>query len=258
MSSILVLREFDDYSRILSANGFEVINCPTIETVPLEDLSELEAKLAKTDYDGIFLTSRTAAQIFREKIGEKNLGFGGKIYVLGKRSYEILLRVENLNLIFFERANTAREMLEAISPEDLKNKRFLFVRGENSLRVVPDFLKRIGAEIDEAIVYRTNSLEIGSDKIEAFSDRFGRGEIICSCFFSPSAAQSFLRQCGEIFRQSKIAVIGKTTADFFAGENVKVDFISPKATAEDFAKALIDYLKRNQAKSRSSTRADKI
>ncbi len=51
-----------NFSRILAENGFEVINLPLIETKPLEDLREFEAKLDKIEnYDGIFLTSRKRA-----------------------------------------------------------------------------------------------------------------------------------------------------------------------------------------------------
>ncbi len=45
MREILVVREFDNFSRILSESGLKVINCPTIEVAPLEDLSDFEAKL---------------------------------------------------------------------------------------------------------------------------------------------------------------------------------------------------------------------
>ncbi|MCY7344670.1 MAG: uroporphyrinogen-III synthase, partial [Pyrinomonadaceae bacterium] len=63
------------------------------------------------------------------------------------------------------------------------------------------------------------------------------------CFFSPSAAASFIEQFGaEILHQTIIATIGKTTAEFFGERNLNVGFVSLKATAEDFAVALIEYL----------------
>ncbi|MCY7345942.1 MAG: uroporphyrinogen-III synthase, partial [Pyrinomonadaceae bacterium] len=108
---ILVLREFDDFSVILAENGFEIINLPLITTKSFEDLGEFEAKLAAIgDYDGVFLTSAKAAEIFRAKLIEKTVSYGGRIYVLGRRSHEILRNL-NLDLCFDESANTAREML---------------------------------------------------------------------------------------------------------------------------------------------------
>jgi uroporphyrinogen-III synthase len=250
MASILVVRQFDDFSRILAENNFEVINCPAIKTVPLTDLSDFEKKLKTldADYDGIFLTSKTATEIFCRVLSEENIKFGGKIYVLGRRSFELLRGSGNLNLVFCETAATAREMMDAIAPEDLKNKRLLFIRGEKSLNVVPDFLKKQGAAaaVDETIVYRTNEITIANDKIEEIRKSLANGEIVAACFFSPSGAASFLRQFGgEVLRQTKIAVIGKTTAEFFEKQNLTVDFVSPKASAKDFAAELSGYLKKS-------------
>ncbi len=243
MKRVLVVRKFDDFSRILSENGLSVINYATIKTVPLENLSDLSAKLETIDnYDGIFLTSAAATEIFRLKLREIKLNFRGKIYVLGKRSFD-LLKGENLDLVFDETANTAREMLEKISLEDVQGKRFLFVRGETSLRIVPGFLSEIAA-IEETIVYRTENIPVEIDKINLIGEMLEKKEIVCSVFFSPSGAESFLEQFGtEILRHNKIATIGKTTADFFEKQNLKVDFVASKATAEDFAVKLIEYLK---------------
>jgi uroporphyrinogen-III synthase len=248
MTSVLVLREFDEFSRILSEKGFDIINLPVIETKPLENLSEFEERLAKIEiYDGIFLTSRNSARVLAEQLRVKQVSFGGKVYVLGKRGFEIL-RTENLNLIFFETANTARELLGKIAPEELKNKRFLFVRGEKSLRTIPEFLEKI-ASVDETIVYRNRKKTVGIDKIKEISEKLDSGEIRAASFFSPSAAQSFLEQFGkEILHQTMIAAIGTTTADFLEKENLRVGFIASKATAEDFASELAEYLQNGKRK----------
>jgi uroporphyrinogen-III synthase len=243
MKRVLVVRKFDDFSRILSENGISVINCPTIRTVVREDLKDFSVKLETIDnYDGIFLTSSMATNIFLQKFRENKLKFRGKFYVLGKRSFD-LLKSENLNLVFDETANTAREMLEKIKTDDLKNKRFLFIRGEKSLRVVPDFLSEI-ATIEETIVYRTEKAPVVIDKINAIAQLIKKNEISCAVFFSPSGAESFSEQFGaDNLHQIKIATIGKTTADFFEKRNLKVDFIASKTMVKDFAIEFIEYLK---------------
>lgn len=242
MASILVVREFDNFSRILAEKGFSVVNCPMIETVPLEDLSGFEAKLsALENYDGIFLTSAAAAEIFRRKFNERNITFGGKVFVLGKRSFEILQDAK-LDPFFDERANTAREMLDLIAPDELNGKYFLFIRGEKSLRVVPEFLEKI-AKVDEAIVYQTRKIRVEIDKLKEIREKFAKGEIIAACFFSPRGAESFLEQFGaKNLHQTKIATIGKTTADFFEKQNLTPYFVSAKAAAEDFAIELVKHL----------------
>lgn len=250
MSSVLVVRKFDAFSRILSEAGFSIINCPAIETVAFEKLDDFDKQISALEsYDGIFLTSAKAAEIFRRKLREKRVGYGGKIYVLGRRSFD-LLKDESLDLRFDETARTAREMLEKIALEDLQDKRFLFVRGEKSLRVVSDFLDEI-ASLDEAIVYRTVKALVNADKISELVEKIEMSEIICACFFSPSAAESFIEQFGaDILHQTVIAAIGKTTAEFFERRNLTVGFVSSKSAAADFAAELIEYLKK-QAEARA-------
>ena len=244
MKTILVIRELDNSSCILAKNGFEIINLPMIETKPIDNLGDFKAKLAEIgNYDGIFITSRHAAQLFRENL-PKN--YRGKVYILGRRSFKIL-KDAHLELIFNESANTAQEMLENIASNELKNKHFLFVRGEQSLRIVPEFLGKL-AKVDEAIVYETRKIKPETDKINEIREKIIQGEIAAACFFSPSGAEAFLEQfSAEILHQTLIATIGKTTAEYFERQDLKVDFVSPKSNAEDFAVELIDYLRRNLA-----------
>ena len=239
MRTILVIREFDNFSRVLTANNYEIINLPLIETKALDDLSGFKTILESIEnYDGVFLTSAAAAEIFRTNL---KTNYAGKVYVLGKRSYEIL-KDANLNLHFDAAANTAREMLENIAPDELKDKKFLFVRGEKSLRIVPEFLSKT-ATVDEAVVYETREIKVGIDKINELRENF---DFAAVCFFSPSAAQVFLEQFGaEILHQTIIATIGKTTAEFLERRNLKTDFVSSKSNAENFAIELVEYLRKD-------------
>jgi uroporphyrinogen-III synthase len=108
--------------------------------------------------------------------------------------------------------------------------------------VIPDFLAK-NATIDEVIVYETLPVKVETDELILLRDRFKRREIVCACFFSPSAAESFIEQFGRhILHQTKIAAIGKTTAKFIERQNLKVSFVSTRASAEDFAGELTSYL----------------
>jgi uroporphyrinogen-III synthase len=242
MKTILVIRTFDDFSRILNENDFAVINLPLIETKTLNDLSEFDAKLDQIGiYDAVFLTSAKAAEVFRLRLIEKKIDVPGKVYVLGKRGHETL-KGANLDLRFDEAANTAREMLVNIGFEELNNKRILFIRGEKSLRIVPEFLTNI-ASVEESIVYETVDVTVGADVLSNLREKLYRAEIAATCFFSPSAAKGFIEQFGaETADQTIIAAIGKTTAEYFELQNVKVGFVSSKSNAENFAVELIKYL----------------
>lgn len=240
---ILVVRQFDKFSSRLKDDGFEIINFPAIETVPIEDSGNLDEKLETLEkYDGLFFTSPKAAEIFLQR--KTGSGFRGKIYVLGNRT-KSLFENTNFEIVFCENANTARELINSFGESEFAGKKFLFLRGDKSLRAIPELLETV-AEIDEIIVYRT--IENAFDKIliAESGEKLRRGEIDWICFFSPSAVESFVKTFGDLLSgEIKIAAIGTTTAKKAAAENLKVEFVSPKASAEDFASGLIEYLKED-------------
>lgn len=221
MRSALVVRKYDAFSRILEENGFEVVNCPAIETIALDQPIRIDP-----DVDGVFVTSRKAAEVL-----SRASGLTARVYVLGRSSFEVL-KDRGFDLFFDSNANTAREMLESIPAGELEGRHFVFVCGEESLRIVPDFLKQV-ATVDELVVYRTERVTIDTELAKRQFDWI--------CFFSPSAGASFTDQLGlDAVRRSRVAVIGTTTAEFFADHGVDVDLVATNATAEKFANELIE------------------
>jgi uroporphyrinogen III methyltransferase/synthase len=240
---ILVVREFDKFSSRLRENGFEIINLPSIQTVPFEDSSDLDEKLETLEkYDGLFFTSPKAAEVFLQRKPETD--FRGKIYVLGNRT-KLLFENAGFETVFRENANTSEELVNSFDKSEFAGRKFLFPRGDKSLRAIPELLKTV-AEIDEIVVYRT--IENAADEIliGEIREKLRGDRIDWICFFSPSGIESFLKTFGDFsLNEIKIAAIGATTAKKAAAENLKVEFISPKASAEDFAFGLIEYLKQN-------------
>ncbi len=242
MAEILVIREKDRFTSILIEQGFLVVNFPVIKTEPLKDLSELESYLAEIEsFDGIFVTSVVATEVILAKLNKTRKNFRGKFFVLGKRSHD-LLKQSGYKTFFSELATTAKELLELIPKEELKNKKLLFPRGSRSLRVVPEMLQGI-AEVNEVVVYQTLFTETDEKKFIKIKGKLMNGKIGVICFFSPSSIERFLSMF-ENFLQGKIkvAIIGKTTAHYAEASNLRVDFVSPKPSATDFAIELADFL----------------
>lgn len=243
-TEILVARRKDLFSSILIEQGFTVTNFPTIKTEPLEDLSELENCLKKIEnFDGIFITSSTAAEILLAKLNQAQTRFHGKIFILGGKSLE-LFENTGVEIFFNEQANNVGDLLELIPAEELKGKRFLFPCGTRSLRVIPEKLGKI-ADVREVVVYKTIATDEVKTQSDEIKEKLKSGQFAAVCFFSPSGVEGFL---GEFdgFRQNniKIAVIGKTTAAYAKDNNLKVHFISAKPTAEVFAQGLTEYLRK--------------
>jgi uroporphyrinogen-III synthase len=245
-SLILVIREFDEFSRLLIENGFEVINFPAIQTLPIEDFSELEKKIDNLNrYDGLFFTSPKAAEVFLRNIENRINDFRGKVYVLGNRT-KLLFKNTHFDIVFRADTNTAEEFINSFGEDEFAKKKFLFLKGDKSLRTIPQLLKDKSV-VDEIVVYKTIENTVNITLKNEISDRYSKGEIDWICFFSPSGIQSFVKTYGELMLLNiKIAAIGATTAKKVAENNLKVEFVSPKASAEDFAFGLIDFIKNKK------------
>ena len=243
--TVLVVRKFDEFSRLLVETGFEIINFPTIETVPVEDFSDFDKMLGESEkYDGVFLTSSVATGIFLGRLKSRNLQFRGQLFVLGKKSKR-LLEAEGFEVFFNDKANTASDLIDTLPIEKLKNKCFLFPCGNKSLRVIINKLAGI-AKVEEAVIYKTVLPEIDEKLMAAVSEKLNNREIACICFFSPSGIENFLEICrSNLCQKTKIAAIGETTANAARARNLAVDLVSETAEATEFASGLIEYLRGN-------------
>jgi len=215
---------------MLRGAGIEVINLELIKTEVLEDLREFENLISRLDsYDGVFFTSPVAAQVFAERVEPRLVP---TVYALGRRATGVLVKA-GFAVRTIQDANTAEEMLTAFGDEQFAGKKLLFVRGERSMRTVPERLGGI-AGIEEVAVYRTVETEPADDTGENVSG----GAWIC--FFSPSAVEAFERRFGNAFH---VAAVGETTAGRARELGFNVRLVSSRATNEVFAKELIDRLR---------------
>ena len=239
--TILVIRSDDKFSSTLREAGFDVVNLELVETKPLDDLSALRGQLAKlSEYDGLFFTSPVAAEIFVKERNGSN-GFHGAVYALGRRAQNVLAS-SGLKVRSDVSVNTAEEMLSQIGNDEFAGKRYLFVRGERSLRTIPEKLSDIAA-VEEVAVYKTTPADVDEEAIESLRFRMAGREFDVVCFFSPSGVERF----AELFDQSadnvKAAVIGTTTAEAAGKAGFEVVFVSPRSNADDFARGLIEHIK---------------
>lgn len=240
---VLVIRLDGHFTDLLRKSGCEVLNIELIRTEPVDDLGELVEAIKRVDqYDGIFFTSPVAAEIFLRQFKIEGRTYPGKVYVFGERAKAVLAG-SGLNLVTDKTANTAQDLIEAFDETELTGKKFLFIRGDRSVRTIPEMLGDV-AQIDELVVYRTCESEPGDDRVNIVRDRFKKEEVDWVCFFSPSGVESFMNIFGgENLAIVRGAAIGETTARRAREFGIRVEFISPRSNAEDFGTGLAAYIK---------------
>jgi uroporphyrinogen-III synthase len=134
-------------------------------------------------------------------------------------------------------------MIRLFGDTEFANKTLMFVRGDKSLRTIPDLLGD-KAEVSELVVYRSADVIPDPAITSKIRDHLTRGEIDWMCFFSPSGIDALLKNFDpEKLRDVKTAAIGETTAGRARAAGLNVNFISRRTRAEDFADDLIEYIK---------------
>jgi len=242
-AAILVLRGDDAFSARLRENGHEVVNLELIRTEPVDDPGELRKKLAKLeDLDGLFFTSPAAAEVFITELDRSGQRFSSKTYVLGERTKRVFERA-GISVEFRKDSNTAADMISSFGETEFVGKRYLFVRGDLSMRTIPDLLKG-KATVDEAVVYRTVESLPDAEATDHLRKRLRSGDLGWLCIFSPSGVDAGrkvfdLRELAGV----RTGVIGQTTGERAAEAGLNVEFISKHANAADFAAGLIEYIK---------------
>ena len=243
MPAVLVIRKDDQFSQILREASLDVINLELIKTQPVADLAALREKLDRlSNYDGLFFTSQASAEVFAGKYGGRN-DYKGPVYVLGERARKVL-EAAGLNVIFRDSANTISALLSSFDNSEFDGKRFLFLRGDKSMRTIPDFLNG-RANVEEVIVYENKSVRPDETKLTELTARITKGEIDWVCFFSPTGIEQFQKLFG-VDSSISVAAIGTTTAQKAKSCGFSVQFISERSNAEDFANGLIERIKNKK------------
>jgi len=240
---VLVIRGDGGFSSLLSESGCEVLNLELTEIVPANDLNELNKALDNIrDYEGLFFTSPEAAAVFIHELGDRRSGLHGKICVLGDRTRRLFAHA-GFEVVFSADVNTAHELVNSFEKTEFAGKKLLFVRGDQSVRTIPNLLGGV-ATVDEVVVYKSVEKRPDDATVTTLKGRFRDHQIDWICFFSPVGVDRFRNIFGlDDVGLLKAAVIGETTAKRARDAGIHVDLVSHRATALDFAEALLAQIK---------------
>ena len=218
----------------------EVVNIELVGTEVLDDVSEFEDLIPELDkYDGVFFTSPVAAEVFIDRVRPP---VRTQVYALGKRAATVL-EDAGFAVKKVPHANTAEEMLAALGNDEFSGKELLFVRGERSMRTIPETLANI-AQIDEVAVYTTIEIKPTEAVATDVRQRLASNEVDWICFFSPSGVESFEKRFGAV--DVEVATIGDTTAARASELGFKVELVASRASNDTFATELISKIKEKQ------------
>jgi uroporphyrinogen III methyltransferase/synthase len=271
-SRILATREHAEGFEQLEELGAEIIEFPTIEIVPPENYSELDASIDKANtYDWLIFTSRNGVKYFFNRFFEKERDIrdlsGIKICAIGSKTAREInkygIRVDLVPDEFhaeglleaFIRSRDTKPGLRSDEGSGFQNSkskilsgmRFLLPRAEKAREIFPEKVRELGGMIDVPVTYRTIRPESRGKRLRRF---LREGKISVATFTSASTFHNFMEIMGndaeELLKGVAIAVIGPVTARAVEKAGLHVDIMPRESTIEAMVDKIIDWIKKKE------------
>lgn len=208
----------------LETAGFRVLFQPTIEILPLEDFSALDASIELlTLYNGpafhwIIFTSRNAVSFFFRRLEElrpeQRRGWCFlnrlKVAVIGPGTAEELFTIARRRPDICSKGGMTEQMLEAVLCEDIVGKWFLILRADRGRDVFRLPLFHAGAaEIAEIAAYRSVDLLQPNPFI---LQELENGQIDYVTVTSSAIARSLSQMFGPLLYRTRLVSISPITS----------------------------------------------
>ncbi len=250
---VLVTRasgQANDMSLQLRELGAEPIELPTIEIAPPGDLSPLQEALERTsDYDWVIFTSANGVDAFFLYLDESGrdlraLG-NARIAAIGSAT-DARLRAHGVKTDFVPERFIAEEVLAGLLERGAGQRRVLLPRAEQARDILPDGLRKAGAEVDVVPVYRT----VPAEPHPATLARVRHGDVDVVTLTSSSTARNLATMLdGNIgsLNHATVACIGPVTAKTARQVGFKVDVVAQEYSIPGLITAIVAACERRPA-----------
>ena len=244
-------KQADDLAQLLIKEGANPLHFSTIKIVPPPDWRDLDAAIKKLeDYDWLIFTSANGVAYFFERLlaNKKDIRDlkGVKICCIGPATAQ-QVEGKGIRVDLVPKKFISEGILQSFSGKKLKGKKILIARAAKARDVLPEGLKKLGAQIDVVTAYET--VRSGKKKNE-LKELFKENQVDVITFTSSSTVNNFVKITGRNFslpEDVKIACIGPVTAAAAKKAGFAVDIHQEEYTMEGLVGALIDFFKKKPA-----------
>ena len=244
---VLVTRPRQHISKtadLLRKKGAEVLELPSICTVPVEDNSRLYEAFEKlAAYQWIIFTSPVGVEIFFDEMDRKEMDVRSlgqaKIAVIGEGTKK-KLKEHHLLADFVPSVYDGETLGTELAKELQGDEKILMPRAEAGNKKLTELLEQTGAKVDDIATYTTcyEKSRLIDEKKE-----FETGSVDCVVFTSASTVKGFVEGTpGLDYTSVKAACIGKQTkaaADAYGMQT----WMAKKATIESLIE-LVEEMKQ--------------
>ena len=228
----------------LQSLGAQAIEFPLISLVPAQDPGPLDAAIERLDsYEWLIFTSAQGVRFFLRRLDASPHDFRrfrGRIAAIGPSTRKELEAL-HLKVDLTPEAFVAESLLEAFSKMDLHGQRVLLPRAEAARDILPEGLRKMGAQLDVVAAYRNVIPAAASARVDEIFDSRNKPDWIT--FTSSSTVQHFLAVADAARLQGvRIASIGPVTSATLHEHGLTVDAEAQRFTASGLVEAILTAL----------------
>jgi uroporphyrinogen-III synthase len=239
----------------LRRRGAEVIEIPTIEITSAGSLGPLENALIKIDhYDTLILTSVNGVEVLFERYNKLGLPIVDMQHLLVVAIGPATARAiesEGVGVSIVPEKYVAESVVEALRGKITKHSRVLLVRAKVARDVLPDELRKMGAQVEVIEAYQTRVPEGAAEKIKTLFANPGRRPHVVT-FTSSSTVTNFLSLLGEgaawkqMLEGVTLASIGPVTSATLRAADLDPAVEASEYTMDGLVAAIEEYAARTR------------
>jgi uroporphyrinogen III methyltransferase/synthase len=179
----------------LEALGACCYEFPTIKIKPLDDYSHLREAITNLDfYQWIVFTSVNGVKFFWQQL--RSMGYDARalgltqVAAIGPATASAL-RERGIFADFIPDKYVAESVVEGLLKMGIKGKKVLIPRAKKAREVLPESLRRAGAEVDILPVYETVLSQESDANADVLLEQINEGKIQYITFTSSSTVENF-------------------------------------------------------------------
>ena len=247
----------EEMSQWLEAAGATVLHFPMIETVAPDSWDGLDAALARfADFDWLIFTSANSVKFFFQRLAEFRDGEAPpigqvRLGAIGTATAKALERAGG-HVELIAEDSKAEGLLQALleqvgGAERLRGLRFLIPRARVARDLLPDELRKRGAQVEVVEAYQTIKPEVDQEPLLAL---LKNRTINVITFTSSSTVHNFITTIGaaeapELLQGTFLACIGPVTAGTAQTYHLKNIIQPPSYTAKALVQVILEALGKN-------------
>ncbi len=227
--------------------GADVIEVPTIEIRPPQSFAALDHALLKIDhYDTLILTSVNGVETLFERYHRQGLPIVDMQHLLVVAigpATAAAIQSEGVSVSIVPEKYVAESVVEALRGKITRHSRVLLVRAKVARDVLPDELRKSGAQVEVIEAYETAVPEGAAARLkEVFTDPATQPHVIT--FTSSSTVTNFLALLGpdrnSLLEGVKLASIGPVTTATLQQAGLAPDVEASEYTMPGLVAAIAD------------------